>query len=324
MAEMSEQRRRRLAFDLGPIAEIVIDAAGTLRLANQRARELLGVRREDTGKPFFSLECSHRPIELQPMIEQAQRQGRGDAIRGVPATTPDGQEITVDVHVISLVNDEGSLGTIVTFTDVSGLHQMLGDVERAVRTSQAALDELRLTRAQLERISEDLQASDMDLKLTSEELRSSTEELEITSAELRSGNEELAKTSEDLQARMEDLSLMKRLMDSVFDTLGAAFVLDRDLKVRLWSSECEELWGLHHGDVHGRRLRDIQFGLPVRPIEALVRAVLEDGEPAEVVVEAVDRRSISFPCRIMASLLGPFGGDGEGIIVLVRREPVLG
>ena len=103
-----------------------------------------------------------------------------------------------------------------------------------------------------------------------------------------------------------------------------AFVLDEALHVRLWSSECEDLWGLRHGDVRGRSLRDIQFGLPVRPIEALVRSVLEDGERTEAVLDASDRDGVPFPCRVVASPLSPLGVDGDGVLVLVRREPVVG
>jgi two-component system CheB/CheR fusion protein len=186
------------------------------------------------------------------------------------------------------------------------------------------VDELRLTRVELERITEDLQASDADLHVTSEELRSSTEDLEITSAELRDETEELSKTGDELQQRTTELNLARRLMDSVLDTLGAAFVLDDELSVRLWSSECEELWGVHEGDVRGRRLGDIQVGLPVRSLEALVRSVLEDGQPAEAVIEASDREGLSFPCRVAASLLSPLAADRPGVIVIVRRDPVVG
>jgi two-component system CheB/CheR fusion protein len=324
MDEAFQQRRRRLAFDLGPIAELVIDASGTVRMANQRARDLLGIPPDDLGKPLLSLACSRRPVPLGPMIERAASTGRGDAVRGVPTRTPDGEDLIVDVQVISLPSDDGSLGTIVTFTDVTGLHQTLADVERTERASRTAIDELRLTRAQLERISEDLRGSETDLKLTSEELRSSTEELEITGAELSSGNEELARTSDELAHRTSELSLAERLMHSVFDTLGAAFVLDDELSVRLWSSECEELWGVHHGEVRGRRLRDIQLGLPVRALEALVRSVQEGGEPAEAVMEAEDREGGRFPCRVAASLLSPGATDRKDVVVIVRRDPVVG
>jgi PAS domain S-box-containing protein len=318
------QRRRRLAFDLGPIAELVIDAAGNLRQANQQARQLLGIRNEDLGTRSSELEWWHRPVDLGPMSERSRRTGQGEVVRGVSATTPDGQHLILDVQMIALVSEREFLGTVVTFTDVSELHRLRGHVERSEEGFENVIEELRFTRTQLERISEDLQASDEALKLTSEELTSSSEELEVTSEELRSEIEESERTSDELRLRTSDLAALKRLLDSVVDALGAAFVLDEDLTIRLWSRECEELWGVHHGDVHDRRLQDIQVGLPARPLEAIVRSVMTDGEPAEAVLDARDRHGVSFPCRVSASPLSASGGAREGVIILVRRDPVAG
>jgi two-component system CheB/CheR fusion protein len=316
--------RRGFAFDLGPIAQVVVDAKGILRQANEHARAILGLRSEDVGEPFVNLAASRRSVDLPALLDRARRSGRGDVIRGVPATTADGREMVVDVQVISLATDGELLGTVVTFTDVTELGLLRRSVERSAHDLQAALAELRLTGAHLERLGEELRSSDAELKLMSDELRSSTEELEISNEEVRSGNEELRSTTDELDLRTRELGAATRLMDSMIDALGAAFILDEDLTIRLWSRECEALWGVHDGAVNGRRLQEVEVGLPIRPLEALARAVLADGEPAELVIDAQDRDRVSVPFRVAASLLGGAGDVPEGVLVVVRREPAVG
>lgn len=55
-------RLRELAFDLAPIAQIVVDINGTLVLFNDKARTLFGLSTKDLSRPFQDLELSYRPI----------------------------------------------------------------------------------------------------------------------------------------------------------------------------------------------------------------------------------------------------------------------
>ncbi|GAA4209575.1 hypothetical protein [Microbispora amethystogenes] len=72
-------------------------------------------------------------------------------------------------------------------------------------------------------------------------------------------------------------------------------MLDRDLRVLLWSSGVQELWGLRAGEAAGRALHTLDIGLPVATLRPELRRVLDGGppggpQPATTSVEAVNRR----------------------------------
>ena len=62
---------RDSAFDEAPVAQIALELAGTLALANDRARRLFGLTARDLGRPLQDLELSYRPVELRSCIDQA-------------------------------------------------------------------------------------------------------------------------------------------------------------------------------------------------------------------------------------------------------------
>src|SRR5262249_11365981 len=64
-------RLRDLALQTDPNAQIVVDEARTMAVANERARILFGLTPNDIGRPFHDLEVSYRPIELRSMIDLA-------------------------------------------------------------------------------------------------------------------------------------------------------------------------------------------------------------------------------------------------------------
>jgi two-component system CheB/CheR fusion protein len=64
-------RLREQALEETPMARFVVDADGTLVLANQRARTLFSLNPRDIGRLLQDLEVSYRPVELRSMIEQA-------------------------------------------------------------------------------------------------------------------------------------------------------------------------------------------------------------------------------------------------------------
>src|SRR6478672_3260244 len=63
-----EDRVNSAVLEASPVAQIVVDALGQLILANDRARELFGLRRADVGQPLRDLQLSYRPVELRSLI----------------------------------------------------------------------------------------------------------------------------------------------------------------------------------------------------------------------------------------------------------------
>jgi two-component system CheB/CheR fusion protein len=64
------------ALGAGPVAQLGIDLAGLLAVANHRAEALFGLHPRDIGRPFHDLEVSYRPVELRSIIERVKRDQR--------------------------------------------------------------------------------------------------------------------------------------------------------------------------------------------------------------------------------------------------------
>jgi two-component system, chemotaxis family, CheB/CheR fusion protein len=86
-----EERVRDAALEASPEAQIVVDAAGHLAMANNRARALFDLRPEDLGRPFQDLELSYRPLELRSKIQQAYHERRPSPVHEVEWPTRGGE-----------------------------------------------------------------------------------------------------------------------------------------------------------------------------------------------------------------------------------------
>ncbi|MGH7687318.1 MAG: CheR family methyltransferase [Candidatus Dormibacteria bacterium] len=171
-------RLREAAFDSDANAVIVVDADGVLVMANERARQTLGVRLRDVGRRLQDVEVSYRPLELRTLIEQAARDRRALEITGVKRVLENGVTQFLDVIVAPLADPDGEqLGTAVTFNDVSASNRLQNELTRS--------------RQELETAYEELQSTNEELETTNEELESTVEELESTNKDLQSANEEL-------------------------------------------------------------------------------------------------------------------------------------
>ena len=63
-------RLREVALDGITTAQLLVDTAGALVLANDRARALFGLSRNDIARPLQDLKISYRPVELRSAIDQ--------------------------------------------------------------------------------------------------------------------------------------------------------------------------------------------------------------------------------------------------------------
>ena len=172
----SLSRLREAVLDTVPAALMVVDLNGMLALANERARQMGGLRAEDIGRPFQDLEISYRPVELRSCIDQAYARRRPVILKDVEWLTSSGDLIYVDLHVTPIPASGGNpTGAAISFTDISEYHRMR--------------DELHHFNQELETAYEELQSTNEELQTTNEELQSTVEELETTNEELQSTNE---------------------------------------------------------------------------------------------------------------------------------------
>jgi len=206
MAAGQSRSVARAAFDAAPVAQIVIDAAGSLVLANARAEALLGVKARDVGHPFHDLELSYRPLELRSLIKQVVESRRPARVADVAWQRAVGVDaVYLEITVSPLTVRGHRAGVAISFVDASEAKQMRGELERANLDLERAYEELRATNQELETTNEELQSAVEELETTNEELQSTNEELETMNTELVSTNDELHAVNGELRERRLEL-----------------------------------------------------------------------------------------------------------------------
>ncbi len=183
-------------------------------------------------------------------------------------------------------------------------------------------EELRNLRHELDAMRAALQAAHQELETTNEELKSSSEELETVTEELQSTNEELQTLNEELRQRGAELNATSTLLGSVLAAApGGVLVVDRELRVQVWSSRMTDLFGVDAGDVLGRELASVAIAhLGLRGLEAvaaLVRAALDTRIEGVATLDGTARAGKKTTCEARVAPL--LGTRPNGVIVFVRE-----
>jgi two-component system, chemotaxis family, CheB/CheR fusion protein len=312
---------RDAGFEAASIAQIVIDRAGRLALANMQARMLFGLGQRDIGSLLQDLELSYRPVELRSRIEQVYSERHAITLRDVEWRQ--GAEVrVVDVHVQPLTSTTGEgVGTAVSITDVTRYRRLQEALQESKREVETAYEELQSTNEELETTNEELQSTNEELETTNEELQSTNEELETMNEELQSTNEELETINDELQQRTDELNEVNAFLEAVLGSLRAGVaVVDRELRIQAWNASARELWGLRSDEVQGEHFLNLDIGLPVDQLRKPIRDALSSETQRELVLDGVDRRGRPVRCRVN---VGPLGRDGvkpRGAIVMMEPD----
>ena len=297
---------QRAAFEASPIPQLLVDVDGRLVWINGSARSLFRLSRDDVGRGLQELEISYRPVELRSQIEEAHRRGSSVTLTGVDWATPAGSPMRLDVEVVPLFDTTGSsLGTIISFSDMTQYFSLE--------------EELNTSHQELETAMEELQSTNEELETTNEELQSTNEELETMNEELQSTNEELSAVNEEARERSTELDDANMFLEAVLMGVRAGMiVVDKDLRVRAWNEQAEDLWGLRADEVVGHPLSTLDIGLPVDELSAPIRAALA-GSSQTVDLKATSRRGRALICRVTCSPLRTSVGEIDGVILLMEE-----
>ncbi len=297
---------RDVAFDVDPVAAVIIDLNGYLILANERARDLLDLHPRDVGKRIQDMEFSYRPVELRSLIDEAVNQRRPVYLRDVGWPAERSEVRWIDIQVLPLGNGgRALLGTKLVFTDVTRYRRLQDDLELSKRELESAYEELQSTNEELETTNEELQSTVEELETTNEELQSTNEELETMNEELQSSNEELETVNAETRERSTALSEVNDFLESILTSMRVGvIVVDNDLLVRAWNSRAEDLWGLRQEEVQGKHLLNLEFGLPIGQLRDVIRDTLSGAsELSELTIPATNRRGRAIECRVTVAPL---------------------
>jgi two-component system CheB/CheR fusion protein len=292
-------------------------------LANARARQLFGIVASDVGRPLQDLELSYRPVELRSHIDTAYTSR-------LPVTLSDvewrpaggnGESRFLEAQVVPLIDASGGiLGASASFIDQTQAHQLRADLERVTQELETTFEEVQSSNEELETTNEELQSTIEELETTNEELQSANEELETMNEELQSTNEELRTLNEQVHLRSEELDLANGYLHSILASLRAAVVvLSTELRIEIWSDKAQELWGLRSEEVLGQSFLSLDIGLPVRQLRAPILDCMENGSHFhEILSEGINRRGRAIQCRVTCTPLGNHGRRPSGVILLME------
>jgi len=316
-------RLREEAFLASPVAQIVLTSDGLVALTNRHCENLFGVSTRDVGRPFRDLDVSYRPAELRKYIEQAQIERRTLHLRDVEYVRSAMETLHLDIQVNPLVDAHSALlGVTLIFQDVTAARRLRDELEQAHRALETAYEELQSTNEELETTNEELQSTVEELETTNEELQSTNEELETMNEELQSTNDELQSINEQLQERTADLDRANAFLDAVLTSLRASVaVVDREMQVRVWNRQAENLWGLRTEEAVGKHLLNLDIGLPIDGLRPLVRKALSgDQSTEEVHLAAVNRRGRTVTVRVVCTPLTDLVDKTSGVIIVMEAD----
>jgi len=309
------------AFQVSPVAQLVLDADNVVVMANEPLRALFGVGEREIGADLKDLEISYRPVELRSLIDEAVNNDRPVSGDQVTWSGRDGTAHHLEVEVEALRTDGRHSGTSITFRDVTDHVRMTAELEQSKHELENAYEELQSTIEELETTNEELQSTNEELETTNEELQSSNEELETMNEELQSSNEELKTMNEELRLRTDEVNRATQLVDSMLAGLGIAVaVVDREMRVQLWNDGAKELWGVDSGEVRGQHFLNLDIGLPVQQLHDSLRAAVAGTPTEERRIEARDRRGRDIVCRVRTAPLAEAHGVDAGAIVTMEVE----
>ena len=316
---ISHVRIREAAFESATVAQLVVDFSGLLVLANDRARTLFNLTPADLGRPLQDAQISYRPAELRSCIDRAYADRRPVVLQEVEWSGGTAAPCMLNIHVVPLLDPaDNPLGVSVSFIDVTDTKTLKDALQTANRELETAYEELQSTNEELETTNEELQSTIEELETTNEELQSTNEELETMNEELQSTNEELETVNEELRRRSDELKQSNAFLEAILGSLrGAVVVLDPDFLVLVWNPRAEELWGLRSGEVLGKNLLNLDFGLPVFSLRPAILACLA-GEVAhqQVDLEAINRRGKPIRCRVICTPMR-YGAEISGAILML-------
>ena len=219
--------------------------------------------------------------------------------------------------------DSVPVGVSVSFHDITALASLADEHDERKRELETAYEALQSTVEELETTNEELQSTNEELETTNEELQSTNEELETMNEELQSTNDELETMNDEQLERSTELDRVNMFLEGILTSLGVGVaVLDSSRRVQVWNGESIELWGLRAEEVEGRRLEDLDIGLPVpKVLKLLDIAMGSDHEPASDEVEAVNRRGRSFRCAVRAlPLITPSNGVSGALLLFADAD----
>ena len=152
------------------------------------------------------------------------------------------------------------------------------EIERLEQELLASQETLRRSLVNLEQVNEELEASYEELQASSEELQFSNEELEASNEELQTGNEELELLNQELRVHADELDRVNRDLQNIQQSSNQGMVIvDEKLRILRFSPLAVRVFGLVSEDI-GSSLLSIPTSVPIQGLQEALLAVIHGGD----------------------------------------------
>ena len=168
-----------------------------------------------------------------------------------------------------------------------------------------------------EAANEEMQVANEEMQSANEELQSTNEELETAKEELQSANEELTTLNDELGAGNTELTLLINDLNNLSSGVNVPVVmLDKNLRVRRFSSKAAEMFKLEDGKI-GERIDILGSELPELP--KLTSRVMRRREGVEKQIVRADGHHYSLRIRPYLTNVGEVEG---AVIFLINIDQI--
>jgi chemotaxis methyl-accepting protein methylase/predicted nucleic acid-binding Zn-ribbon protein len=265
---------------------VLVNDKGNILYISGRTGKYLEPAAGKANWNIFAMARQGLRYELTAAFQKALRQEGPVTLRGLKVGTNGGQQFAnITVEKLEGTEPLGGLVMIV-FTEVAApveakapgragkfpaRSQRLAELERELQRTRA---ELQNTREEMQTSQEELKSTNEELQSTNEEMQSTNEELTTSKEEMQSLNEELQTVNHELQGKVDELSRSNNDMKNLLNSTDiATLFLDKDLKVRRFTTQAAKIIKLIPGDV-GRPITDLASDLLYPELPEDAREVL--------------------------------------------------
>jgi two-component system CheB/CheR fusion protein len=269
---------------------VLVNDKGDILYVSGRTGKYLEPAAGKANWNIFAMAREGLRYELTNAFQKVLRQAGPVTLKALRIETNGGEQF-VNLTVQRLEEPEPLRGSVmIVFADVAapletkapgrvGKHgkaavhnPRLAELER--KHHQVCL-ELQTTREDMQASQEELRSANEEMQSTNEEMQSTNEELTTSKEEMQSLNEELQTVNAELQVRVDELSRSNNDMKNLLNSTDiATLFLDKDLKVRRFTTQATKIIKLIPGDV-GRPITDLASDLLYPELPEHAREVLQ-------------------------------------------------
>ena len=259
---------------------------------------------------------SEAPAKRQSLVSDDSGQSERLTIEVIPFRAPPSQERFF--HVLFRA-EKGADPKVAT------THSPKNSEPEAAKERMTALrEQLVSMREAYQAMLEDREATNEEMQVANEEMQSANEELQSTNEELETAKEELQSANEELTTLNDELGIRNRELTLLIDDLNnlssgvdlPVVMLDKNLRVRRFSSRAAEMFKLEDGHV-GERIGILGSEVPELP--KLASRVMRKRQGVEKEIVRKDGHHYSVRIRPYLTNIGEVEG---AVIFLINIDQI--